>query len=400
MDRSEILKWLSEEDEGRLETLWYRTDDVRRANVGDEVHLRGLIEFSNYCVRRCHYCGLRADNHGIVRYRMTADEILDCARKAVEFKYGTVVLQSGEDTGVETEWMASVIRRIKSETPLAVTLSLGERGDEDLEAWRRAGADRYLLRFETSNPVLYERIHPSLPGRRSDRVAILRTLRRLGYEVGSGVMIGLPGQTCEDLADDIELFRELDLDMIGVGPYILHPDTPLGRKAVVSCRLSVARPVRSALDVERSKLNVERSKLGVEGSSTLPTACCLLPAARSQVPDTELMTYKVIALARIVCPLANIPSTTALATVNLARGRELGLQRGANVVMPNLTPPGYRALYEIYPSKACIRETAEECHLCLESRIAAIGRTIGAGRGDSTASRDRVQSAPMSEANS
>ncbi|MHB1037174.1 MAG: [FeFe] hydrogenase H-cluster radical SAM maturase HydE [Pirellulales bacterium] len=341
MNRSEILHWLRESDDRRLEVLWRLADDARRRNVGDAVHLRGLVEFSNHCRRRCHYCGLRADHAAVRRYRMTADEILACARQAVVLGYGTVVLQSGEDPGMSAEWLAQVVRRIKRETPLAVTLSVGERTPEELALWRAAGADRYLLRFETSNAALYERIHPSLPGEPSDRFALLAELRRLGYEVGSGVMIGIPGQTLEDLARDIELFAELDLDMIGVGPYIPHPATPLA----------------------------EAAAQGEPGED--------------QAPNTEQMTYKVVALARLVAPLANIPSTTALATLNLAQGRELGLMRGANVIMPNLTPPEYRAAYEIYPAKACLAETAERCGNCVEARIASIGRSVGVGRGDS-----------------
>lgn len=336
LDREAILGWLREQDEARLADLWQMADETRRRCVGEAVHLRGLVEISNHCVRQCGYCGLRRGRAGLKRYRMTQEEILDCARKAVSYGYGTVVLQAGEDYGLSTEWVAELVRQIKQQTGLAVTLSLGERSDEELAAWRAAGADRYLLRFETSDRKLYERIHPSLPGRHSDRLAILRTLRRLGYEVGSGVMIGIPGQTWESLATDIELFRELDLDMIGVGPYIAHPDSPL----------------------------------------TVPPA-----EPQQQVPNSELMTYKVVALARLVRPDANIPSTTALATLNKDTGREYGLMRGANVVMPNLTPLAYRSLYEIYPDKACVNETAEQCCLCLAGRIAAIGREVGAGPG-------------------
>ncbi len=338
----EIQSWLSEEEPARLETLWRRANAVRRECVGEEVHLRGLIEFSNYCARQCAYCGLRAPNKAVERYRMTQDEVMDCARQAVRYGYGTVVLQSGEDYGITGEWMAEVIRRVKAETPLAITLSLGERSDADLRLWREAGADRYLLRFETSNRRLFDIIHPPRAGEHSDRVAILRTLAELGYEAGSGVMLGIPGQTYDDLARDIALFAELDLDMIGVGPFIAHPGTPLG-------------------------------EAGAEGQAP----------EGEQVPNTELMTYKVVALTRLACPYTNIPSTTALATLNLATGREKGLERGANVVMPNLTPPKYRLLYEIYPSKACIHETAGECHRCMTRRIESIGRTVGKGRGDS-----------------
>lgn len=341
MNLMEIENWLREEDPPRLETLWQEADAVRRAHVGDAVHLRGLIEISNYCVRRCGYCGLRVENRELGRYRMSKDEILSCAGMAKVYGYGTTVLQSGEDYGLETAWVEDVVRAIKLETGLAVTLSLGERPDDDLIAFREAGADRYLLRFETSDPELYALIHPPLPGRVSDRIAMLRRLRELGYEAGSGVMIGIPGQTYASLARDIDTFRGLDLDMIGVGPYLAHPDTPLGRGEWV-------REI----------------------------------SPEDQVPSTELMTYKALALTRLVCPEANLPSTTALATINRANGRELGLQRGANIVMPNLTPVKYRALYEIYPAKACIDETSEQCRVCLTARIRSVGREIGAGPGN------------------
>ncbi len=332
--------WLRETDETRLETLWTAADETRRAYVGDEVHLRGLIEISNRCARNCAYCGLRADNKQIERYRMEKHEIMDCAHQAKGFGYGTVVLQAGEDFGITRAWMTDLIQTIKAETGLAVTLSLGERDDDDLTAWREAGADRYLLRFETSNKELYARIHPPAKGKTvSDRPAILRRLQALGYEAGSGVMIGIPGQTYASVAQDIDLFRALDLDMLGVGPYIAHPHTPLGE-------------------------------------DKMPAA-----PANEQVPNTELMTYKVVALTRLVCPEANLPSTTALATLNLANGRELGLLRGANILMPNMTPPQYRVLYEIYPAKACIQETARDCHACMGARIRSIGRTPGTGHG-------------------
>jgi biotin synthase len=349
MDQREIRAWLREADPQRLEALWREADAVRRAHVGDAVHLRGLIELSNYCVRQCGYCGLRAPNGALERYRMDPDEILACARLGVELGYGTVVLQAGEDPALTTAWVADVVRRIKAATPLAVTLSLGEARPEQLRTWRQAGADRYLLRFETSNPRLFAEIHPPRGGPAvagaapSNRLELLRALRDLDYEVGSGVMVGIPGQTYDDLVRDIELFRELDLDMIGIGPFLPHPQTPLGAAH------AGAAPGRDP----------------------------------DQVPNDELMTYKAVALARLVCPWANIPSTTALATLNRAQGRELGLARGANIVMPNLTPPAYRYKYEIYPAKACLYETAEAFHGCLTGRIAALGRSVGAGTGAS-----------------
>lgn len=341
IDHHTIENWLCENREEKLEELWSQADEVRQKNVGNEVHLRGLIEFSNHCRRSCGYCGLNVGNHDVTRYRMTADEILACAREAVDYGYGTVVLQSGEDPGCDAQWLTQVIRRIKNETPLAVTLSVGERHDNELEAWKQAGADRYLLRFETSAPELYKRIHPDVGNELSDRIDLLRRLRGMGYEIGSGVMIGIPGQTHSILARDIDTFRELDLDMIGVGPYIAHSATSLGR-------------------------------------GEMPPA-----PPDEQVPNTEAMTYKVVALTRLACPQTNIPSTTALATLNKKQGRELGLRRGANIVMPNLTPPRYRTLYDIYPDKACLQETAGACNLCMKRRIESIGRTIGTGQGAS-----------------
>ncbi|NCC51751.1 MAG: [FeFe] hydrogenase H-cluster radical SAM maturase HydE [Spartobacteria bacterium] len=341
MDHDEILRWLRETDPGRIEELWAHADRVRRDMVGDEVHLRGLIEISNHCVQQCGYCGLHRHNKKVQRYRMSREEIIGCIRQAVAFGYGTVVMQSGEDYGITTEWMADIIRWTKANTPLAVTLSFGERPDDDLKRWREAGADRYLLRFETSDPVLYAHIHPPLPNRTSDRFALLRLLRELGYETGSGVMIGIPGQTYDTLANDICAFREMDLDMIGVGPYLSHPDTFLGIPGGGYPRIDPAE----------------------------------------QVPNAEDMVYRVVALTRLVCPEANIPSTTALATINKDSGREQGLARGANVIMPNLTPQTYRALYEIYPAKACIDEAAGHCADCVQHRIRSIGRQVGRGPG-------------------
>ena len=343
LSREEILAWLREDDPVRLERLWAAADEVRRRVVGDAVHLRGLVEISNHCVRGCTYCGIRAANRGVQRYRVPAGVVVDCARQARAYGYGTMVLQSGEDYGIEADWMADVVRRIKAETGLAITLSLGERPDEDLAVWREAGADRYLLRFETSDEALYRRIHPDLPGRVSDRMAILRRLQELGYEAGTGIMVGIPGQTHASLARDIELFRGMDMDMIGLGPYLPHPATPLGA------------------EFERR----------VAGGDWPP----------DQAPNTELMTCKVLALTRLARPDANLPATTALSLVNKAGGRAHGLQRGGNVVMPNLTPLEYRAKYEIYPEKAAVHETAEAINASIMQLLSSLGRTIGAGAG-------------------
>ena len=242
------------------------------------------------------------------------------------------------------EWLADVVRRIKDATGLAVTLSVGERPDSDYELWRGAGADRYLLRFEASNLALYERIHPSLPAARSDRVATLRRLRAMGYEIGSGFMVGVPGQTYEDLAGDIELLGHLELDMIGIGPFVAHPATPLGGPMLV---------------------------------------------AGQQVPPTAEMALRVVALARLVCPKANIPSTTAVATTGGAAGQAAGLQRGANVVMPNLTPARYRRGYEIYPAKAGVVQD-RAYHRRIAELIESLGRVVGVGAGRSPAYAERM----------
>lgn len=340
MNREEVLRWLHETDPTRLADLYARADAVRRECVGDEIHLRGLVEISNYCLQNCAYCGLRRENIAVERYRMSDLEIMDCVQEAVRRGYGTIVLQSGEDYGLETGWIADLVRKIKAGTSLAVTLSLGERFPEELAAWREAGADRYLLKFETSDDELYERIHPALPNRAYSRKGLLRILKDLGYEVGSGVMVGLPGQSYQALANDLFLFREMGLDMIGAGPFLPHPQTPLGQDATYA---------------------------------TLPP--------EEQVPATEEMAYKVVALTRILCPNSNIPSTTSLASLNREAGRRLALQRGANVVMPNLTPGTYRLCYEIYPEKLCFHEDPDFEHAQLMQLFADLGRPVGKGPG-------------------
>lgn len=336
----EILQWLKESNPAKLQDLFVYADSVRRKHVGDAVHLRGLIEISSHCERQCMYCGLRRANRDITRYRMTREEILECARLAVTLSYGTVVMQAGEDSALTPEWIADIVRWIKRETRLAVTLSLGERSAAELQLWREAGADRYLLRFETSDLELFRTIHPQRTPDAPDRLTLLRTLKQLGYQAGGGVMVGIPGQSFESLAQDVVTFRDLDLDMIGIGPFIPHPATPLGSGKL--------RPPIDAAD---------------------------------QVPADESMVYKMIALTRIQCPDANIPSTTALATINRTDGRKQGLSVGANVVMPNLTPVKYRSLYQIYPAKACIDESATDCSRCLGGQIRSLGRVVGKGPG-------------------
>ncbi|MDO4570002.1 MAG: [FeFe] hydrogenase H-cluster radical SAM maturase HydE [Planctomycetia bacterium] len=323
-----------------FEELWRAADATRRSCVGDCVHLRGLIEISNYCTAQCTYCGIRAPNSLAKRYRMSLEEILPCARLAERLGYGTVVLQGGESAHhLPSDWVRDVLLAIRRETNVAITLSLGERPRDDYKMWFEAGAERYLLRFETSNPQLFANLHPGHPGL-SYRLKALGTLREIGFEVGSGIMVGVPGQTWSDWERDIEMFRELDLDMIGVGPFLPHPHTPLGRSVAES-------------------------------------------APDGQVPNDVWATLRTIAEARLACPYANIPSTTALAALDKEHGHELGLSRGANVIMPNLTPDKYRRFYEIYPSKASTCEEAEVFDAKLKARILALGRTIGVGAGTS-----------------
>ena len=327
MNRGDLAGRLKEKDPKKIARLFREADRARKEQCGDEVHLRGIIEFSNYCRRDCLYCGLRAGNRGLKRYRMSVRQITDAARRALRLGIPTVVLQSGEDPGFGFEKLCRAVRQIKK-MGLAVTLSVGELKAAEYRKLRDAGADRYLLKFETSDARLYARLRPGC--RLSDRLKCLHTLRSLGYQVGSGNMVGLPGQSLASIAKDIELFRKFDLDMIGIGPFIAHPNTPLAGQGERDLALSL----------------------------------------------------KTVALTRLYVPRAHIPATTASGSID-SRGREKALVCGANVVMPNLTPVKYRRLYQIYPNKVCMDESPEECYPCLRARILSLGRTIASTRGDS-----------------
>lgn len=342
MNAEQIEHWLTCDDPRLLTRLWQQADQVRRAQVGDAVYLRGLLEISNHCQRQCSYCGIRAGNTSLERYLMSQDEILACALAGERLGYGTIVLQAGESSLLGTDWISELVTRLKQRTDLAITLSLGERTREELAAWRQCGADRYLLRFETSNPQLFQKIHPPPGTSLSDRLALLETLHQLGYATGSGMLVGIPGQSYQDLVNDLLLLKQLPLHMVGIGPYVPDPGTPLGQKALSS------------------------------------------PAPGGEVQASQNMTYNTLALARIQCPNANIPSTTAVATLFGDQGQDLGLQRGANVLMPNITPAHYRALYAIYPAKACLIENNDQGNQQLHQRIEQLGRQIGSGRGDAT----------------
>lgn len=318
LNKPEIIDILK--DDSQNDWLFSLADETRKKYVGDEVHLRGLIEFSNICRCQCKYCGLQSTNKNIERYRISPDDIVLYAKKAVEMGYRTIVLQSGEDEYFSQDIMCDIIKRIKM-LDVALTLSIGERNFEDYKAFKDAGADRYLIRIETTDRNLYKQMHPNMDF--DNRVRCLKDLKKLGFETGTGCLVGLPNQTIDSLADDILFFKEIDADMVGIGPFIAHPQTPL--------------------------------KDAQNGNFTLA--------------------LKVMALTRILLKSINIPATTAMETLN-PNGRIIALQSGANVVMPNVTTSQYRKKYEIYPGKICINEEPEHCRGCIEGKIKSIGRTI------------------------
>lgn len=323
LTRREIVALLQSPE--RDAELFAAADRVRRKYVGDEVHLRGLIEFTNCCDQNCLYCGLRRDNARLERYRLEPETIINFAVKAASNGYKTVVLQAGEGEFYSLEEMVRIIDAIKA-LDVAITLSIGEKTREEYLAYRDAGADRYLLRIETTDKNLYETMSPGMHF--ENRVRCLRDLKELGYELGTGCLVGLPGQTLESLADDILFFRNIGADMIGVGPFIPNPDTPLGNAAGGTFELSI----------------------------------------------------KVMAITRLLLPDINIPATTAMETLN-EKGRIIGLQSGANVVMPNVTEGDYRRMYALYPGKICVGDTPSHCRGCITAKIQEIGRSVSQGYG-------------------
>ncbi|MBI5532384.1 MAG: [FeFe] hydrogenase H-cluster radical SAM maturase HydE [Deltaproteobacteria bacterium] len=326
----------SDEDAPRL---YREADRVRQQRVGDDVHLRALIEFSNYCKRNCSYCGLRHDNRRVDRYRMSIEDIERTALEAEELGYRTVVLQSGEDPWYTRDRMSEIIRRIRARTHMAITLSVGERDYDTYRAWREAGADRCLVRIETTDPALFRALHPD--DDLEERKRCIVWLRDLGYQLGSGVMVGLPGQTPQMLARDVIWLHEVGAEMIGVGPFIPHPDTPL----------------------------------------------------RQARGGTVEQTLRLVSVLRLAFPWAHLPATTAMGTLD-PNGREKALQAGANVMMPNITPVSHRASYQIYPDKICTTDDAKTCASCVSGRLASIGRTIATDPGHVLRGADR-QRAPV-----
>ncbi len=324
--REEIISLLSITDEESINQLFAKADEVRRNYCGDEVQIRGIIEFSNYCEQNCLYCGLRIANKEIARYRMSKEIIMETVSTIFNAGVRTIVLQSGEDHSITAPQITDMINSIKRNYDVAITLSIGERELDEYDCWKKAGADRYLLKHETANEKLYSYFHNKQ--RLSERIFHLKYLKSIGFQIGSGNIIGLPGQTIQDIADDIFLCKELDVDMASFSPLIINNSTPMYKH--------------------------ENANL--------------------------LLTLKTMAVARIVLKNVHIPATTALGTLD-ANGRTKGLQCGANVIMPNFTPDFFREHYQIYPMQKYVQSLADVT--CLKTMLESIGRTFGGGKGNS-----------------
>ena len=302
---------------------------VRKAIYGDSVYSRGLIEISNICKNNCLYCGIRRGNTDCIRYRLTPEEILECADEGYSLGFRTIVMQGGEDPYYTDEVVCSLIREIKRRHPdCAVTLSLGERSRESYAALREAGADRYLLRHETANKAHYARLHPAEMSF-DNRMRCLRDLRELGYQVGCGFMVGSPFQTNAHIAEDLKFIEEFQPEMCGIGPFIPHEKTPFRDHP----------------------------------AGTLELTCFLL------------------SVIRLICPTTLLPATTALGTID-PMGREKGILAGANVVMPNLSPTSVRKKYELYDGKICTGDESAQCVRCMAARMESIGYRMVVDRGD------------------
>jgi len=321
--------------------IYKKAAEVKTKYVGNKTYYRGLVEFSNKCVKDCYYCGIRASNKNTVRYDLSDESILYAVEYAHKNKYASVVFQSGERSDAAfTERITNLLKKSKEITnnEIGITISLGEQSKEVYQQWFDAGAHRYLLRIESSNKKLFQKIHPVNNRHDFDtRIQALKDLKSIGYQTGTGVMIGLPFQTYEDLADDLLFFKELDIHMIGMGPYVEHNETPLFHYKDI-----------------------------------------LIPQI-----DLFNLTLKMIAILRIMMKDINIAAATALQAIDKA-GREKALKVGANIIMPNITPTENRTNYQLYQNKPCIDESADDCSNCLEARINIAGDSIGYGEwGDS-----------------
>jgi len=347
--KDELVALLSIADADELQALYDCAYAIKAEQVGKVAFFRGIIECSNYCIKDCYYCGIRKGNAKVDRFQMDENEIFKEAVWAYEADYGSCVIQSGERQDEEyISMIERMVKRIKKATDgkLGITLSIGEQTEETYARWREAGAHRYLLRIESSNPEIYARIHPE-DHSMAQRKECLAALRRTGYQVGTGVMIGLPGQTMEDLANDVLFLKQIDIDMVGMGPYIPHSDTPMGQ--------------------EVSSYTDEQKKSALQ------------------------LGLKMIAVTRIVLKDINIAAATALQALEYT-GREQGLQCGANIIMPNVTETDFRPKYQLYDNKPCTDENSSMCRGCLSGRITGIGETVGFGEwGDSPHYHKRVK---------
>lgn len=330
LTREEYIDLIENRNPETCEYLFDKARKVREKHYGREVYLRGLIEFTNYCKNDCYYCGIRRSNPNVTRYRLTKEEILDCCNEGYLLGFRTFVLQGGEDSHYNDTDIVDIIRDIKRLYPdCALTLSIGEHSLESYQAFYEAGADRYLLRHETADSNHYKTLHP--PNLSPEfRKQCLQELKEIGYQVGSGFMVGSPGQTIENLADDLLYLQELQPHMVGIGPFIPHHDTPFAG----------------------------------ESSGT-----------------TELTLF-LLGLIRLMLPAVLLPATTALGTID-PMGREKGILAGANVLMPNLSPIKVRNKYMLYDNKICTGDEAAECRNCLEGRMKLIGYNPVVDRGDS-----------------
>lgn len=326
--KEELLYLLDNIDENSKELLIKRANETRKKYYKNKVYMRGLIELTSFCKKDCLYCGLRRHNKNADRYRLTLDEILECVRKGDKLGYKTFVLQGGEDEYFTDDKMVEIIKAIKSEFPdNAITLSLGERSYDSYKKMYDAGADRYLLRHESASKELYESIHPGEPFKK--RRNCLKNLKDIGYQSGAGFMVGIPGQTNEDLVNDLRFVKEFEPAMCGIGPFIPHKDTPLRN---------------------------------YEHGSLEKTVICL-------------------AIVRLLLPKVLLPATTALSSID-PKGREEGLKAGGNVIMPNLSPMSVRKKYSLYDNKAYILDEDAEYRTMIEKKINEAGYEVEVSRGD------------------
>ncbi len=329
LTKEEFIKLIKNRTPETADYLFEKSRAVRHKYYNKDIYLRGLIEFTNYCKNDCYYCGIRRSNKNAIRYRLTKEQILECCKTGYELGFRTYVLQGGEDPFFTDDNLIEIIRKIKQNYPdCAITLSIGEKSCKSYKAYFEAGADRYLLRHETASEEHYSKLHPK-ELTLSNRKQCLRNLKEIGYQVGSGFMVGSPYQTIENLVEDLLFIKELQPEMVGIGPFIPHHDTPF----------------------------------------------------KEFKGDNGELTLFMIGIIRLMIPNVLLPSTTALGTID-PKGREKGILSGANVVMPNLSPTDVRDKYLLYDNKICTGDEAAECRYCIENRIKKIGYDVVVSRGD------------------